>query len=101
MARQKCKTCGGEFETVQPGGIAYFHTCPPIEKVTIDRAGVISDVDPAAVQAGDKILRRRFVPPPNGRDENVKITGYDTTGNPITAMKSAGAGVDPLPKLPD
>lgn len=100
MARVKCRTCSGEYDTVQRGGLLYFHACPPVETVTVQRAGAVIDVDAAAVQAGDRELRRRFVRRPNGRDENLIVTGYDARGNPITAMKSGGAGVDSLPPLP-
>lgn len=96
MATLRCKSCGGEYQDVSPDGLRYFHVCPPLEICHVDRAGALSDVERKDVQPGDKVLSSRFVPRPNHRDENVIVSGYDKAGNPITAAKSAGAGVEKL-----
>lgn len=92
----KCKTCGGEYEPAPAGGAKYFHACPPIDRATIDRLGVVSDVDASTVKAGDKLIKQFAIDRPNHRDENVIVIGYDKTGNPIGDIKAAGAGVDKL-----
>lgn len=96
MATMKCKTCGGEYVDVLPDGLRYFHACPPIERAHIERLGVQSDIDAKDVKVGDTVLKTFAIQRPNARDENVVITGYDKSGDPITAMKSAGAGVDKI-----
>ncbi len=30
----KCKTCGGEYETVLKDGLNYYHACAPTETVS-------------------------------------------------------------------
>lgn len=88
----KCTNCGGVYESLQADATRYFHACPPIELVTIDRLGAISEVPRDEVLVTDKELRSRFVLPPDGRDENVKITGTDAKGNPTTTVKAEGKG---------
>jgi hypothetical protein len=111
----KCTSCGGVYEPAQPGGVKYLHVCPPITRVHVERATLpmdvpITDLQPTdtievmragvkqkilanAVINGDQRLGDTLIERPNKRDENVTITGYDKTGNPITAMKSTGDGV--------
>ena len=45
---KRCKTCGGEYETVLKDGTDYYHACAPIET------------------AEGKIMER-----PDARDENI------------------------------
>lgn len=112
----KCKSCGGEYERVLPGGIQYFHVCPPILMVRVERAGAWKDVPLSDLQATDAInvtragapvktlvsaiapddirLGDRLVERPDKRDENVKIVGYDKAGCAQTELKSDGLGVE-------
>jgi len=111
----KCSACGGTYESTMKDGVAYFHACPPLSLSHVERAGApmdvpISDLKPTdtieVMRAGAKvkILANTMQPDdqrvgdttierPNKRDENIVVTGYDKTGNPITSAKSAGDGV--------
>jgi len=111
----KCTACGGVYEPAQPGGLHYFHACSPLSRVRVERAGApmdvpLSDLKPTdtievvragvkqkilanAIIDGDARLGDTMIERPNKRDENVVVTGYDKTGNPITDVKSAGDGV--------
>lgn len=97
MALMKCKSCSGEYQTEQPLGIRYFHVCPPLHRVVVDRLGVEMTVDAADVELTDTVKRDVYVPRPGHRDENVKIVEYDKSGNAVTAPKSEGAGAEPAP----
>lgn len=115
----RCKSCGGEFEPKNRDGSSYFHACPPVSMVRVERAGAwqdvpLSDLKPtdsinvvrdgatvktlvAALLPDDQRQGDTFVERPNKRDENVKIVDYDKSGSAITAPKSEGAGVEPAP----
>lgn len=114
----KCKSCGGEYEPKTRDGAAYYHTCPPLLQVRVERAGQWSavpladlratdainvsragatvKVQASAIQVDDLRLGDTLVERPNKRDENVKVIGYDKAGNALTEVKSEGAGVDKL-----
>ena len=76
---KEMSTCGGEYETEQHRHTQYFHVCPPIEIVTVDRGGVEHEVDRKDVQRDDREIRARTAPRPNGRDENVRSSGSTST----------------------
>jgi len=119
MALMRCKSCGGEYDPLPTDGVPYFHACPPITTVHVERAGNPIDVPLADVRATDllfveragaivRVLPAAFVETDrrsgdqqiqraDKRDENVKVTGYDKTGNPIVAPKSEGKGTEPAP----
>lgn len=112
----KCKSCEGVYEPTQPGGFRYFHACPPIAHVEVERAGApltvpLADVKPtdtitvlragklekvlvSAQQADDQRLGDTFLERPDKRDENVIVAGYDDKGTAIAAAKSEGQGVE-------
>jgi hypothetical protein len=96
MALMKCRSCGGVYETDQHRSTKYFHACPPIELVTVDRLGVVLEVERKDVAPDDRELRARLVPRPGARDENVRVTGFDRNGTAETARKADGDGVDPV-----
>lgn len=118
MALMKCKACGGEYQDTTAGGVRYFHVCPPVTHVRVERGGQWTDVPLADLRATDainvsragatvKVLRSALqaddirlgdtlVERPNKRDENVKIIGYDKAGNAETAAKLEGDGVEPV-----
>lgn len=98
MATMQCNTCEGVYESVLPDGMLYFHSCPPVELVTVERDGDKLDVPRADVLDTDKVLSSRFVPMADARDENVKITGTDKAGNPIVELKAEGKGATEVPK---
>ncbi len=78
MARLRCRTCGGVFESVQADGLAYYHACP-----------VQGGRDP---QPG----RER----PNRRDENIdpaKARGRRPDTPAADLIKAHGLGVEPAP----
>ena len=111
----KCTACGGVYEPAQPGGFQYFHACSPLSRAHVERAGApmdvpLSDLKPTdtievlragakvkilanAMIDGDTRVGDTSIERPNKRDDNVVVTGYDKTGNPITSAKSAGDGV--------
>jgi hypothetical protein len=94
MAMMQCMSCGGVYETDQPGGYRYFHSCPPIALVTVDRGGIELEIAAALVQTGDVERRRRYVDRLDKRDENVRVTDYKADGTAIAAAKSEGKGSD-------
>lgn len=116
MARLKCRACGGEYDTDQPGGFLYFHVCPPLSRIRVTRGGVEQDVAADSVRPTDTVKVRRAgavvdvlvsavqpddqrvgdssIERPNRRDENVVVSGYDERGHPTVTIRSAGAGVD-------
>lgn len=96
MALVKCRSCRGVYETEQHRNTKYFHACPPIELVTVERLGVVREVERKDVTPDDVELRSRLAPRPGGRDENVRVTGFDRNGSAETARKADGAGVDPV-----
>jgi hypothetical protein len=53
--RNKCNTCGGEYDTVLTDGSLYFHVCSPETLVTIERAGAPLEVPIADVRPDDLI----------------------------------------------
>ena len=97
MALMRCKSCGGEYDPLPTDGVPYFHACPPITTVHVERAGAIVRVLPAAFVETDRRSGDQQIQRADKRDENVKVTGYDKTGNPIVAPKSEGKGTEPAP----
>lgn len=96
MALMKCESCGGVYETDQERQTRYFHACPPIEVVTVDRAGAIVTVPREEVQPDDKPIRAKVIPRPDGRDENVVVVDHKVDGTAVAAIKSEGKGVTPI-----
>lgn len=116
---QKCKSCGGVYEPKGSRGEAYYHACPPVVRVAVERDGAATTVpladlkatDTITVQRGDKTekvlvsaqlpddqrLGDTFAERGDKRDENVTITGYDKQGSAQTAAKHAGKGVETVP----
>lgn len=119
MAKRRCKSCLGEYDDIGPDGVRYFHACPPLTRVHVeraaveqdvplatvlptdflfvDRAGVLTKVLPANLLATDRRAGDTAVERADKRDENVKIIAYDKAGNAITGPKSEGKGVEPAP----
>lgn len=72
MARYRCNTCGGVYSDVLPDGLRYYHRCPPLRRLVVERAGGrLETVDPIAVTPLDKVLEEIAVDRPETRDENV------------------------------
>jgi len=119
MATMRCKSCGGEYADKSDDGVPYFHACPPLTTVHVERGGNAIDVPldavqptdllfveragatvkalPADVQPADRRTGDKQIERADKRDENVKVVSYDKSGNPITAPKSEGAGTEPAP----
>jgi hypothetical protein len=89
MAKRQCRSCGGIYFDPQRDGLAYYHSCPPVTLVTVERLGVELEVALDQVLALDKELSRRDVPRPNARDENITLH-RDGTRDSIVA-EGAGA----------
>lgn len=118
MPTLRCKSCHGEYDPISRDGVPYFHACPFVTTVRVERGGAPIDVPltdvrdtdlliveragarlkvlPAALDKDDRRLGDTQIPRANHRDENVQITGYDAHDNPITAIKSAGLGVETI-----
>lgn len=113
MSRFRCNACQGEYDDVGADGVRYFHACPPIDTVSILRAGVavrvplaelaptdelhvVRDGKLVDVVASDRLETDRLATVQSSarvghRDENV----IPVDGKPGQA-KSAGAGVTPI-----
>lgn len=96
MAKMKCRTCGGTYDTDQARGTKYFHACPPIDIVTVDRAGEIKTMPLDDMLPGDILLTATTEPRPDARDENVVVTDYTKEGSAVTAVKREGRGTTPI-----
>lgn len=92
MPKMRCNTCAGVYDSLLPDGTQYYHACPPLLMIAIDRAGARLEVAPGDVRGGDITIEQRFPDRPNKRDENVTIASFDKAGNPITAPRSVGGG---------
>jgi hypothetical protein len=108
----RCNTCQGTYEPIQPDGAEYYHTCPPIAGVTVTRGGQRLEVPIAQLQPTDTVTvirgKQRLEVPvnalqpddervgdvsiarPNARDEN--ITALAHAGKAPRAIKAEGAG---------
>jgi hypothetical protein len=92
MSIVRCNACGGVYDTKLADGTPYFHACPQLELVIVTRAGLYLELPVHQIAADDVVLRRRFVPRPNGRDENLRI---DPETKKTVAI-AAGAGSTPI-----
>lgn len=112
----KCLSCGGVYDPVSQGGGRYYHACPPIIRVAVERDGAAQLVDLADVKSTDVIAVQRagaavkvavadvkaddmrlgdtFVERADKRDENVRIVGVDQHGSAKVEPKSPGKGVE-------
>lgn len=70
MSRFRCRACQGEFDSVQPDGMEYYHACAP----------------KSAWEPGPPGER------PNRRDENVAL---DDRGRRV-GIRREGSGRDPI-----
>jgi len=86
-----CLTCGGRYEPLQRDGTLYFHVCPPLPKVRVERLGAERVVDPADVAIGDTELEHVVVDRSDARNENVRIE-IDANGNPRSVAIADGRG---------
>ena len=100
MARMRCTTCGGTYQTDQARGTRYFHACPPIDRVTIERDGRTTTVDRADVLESDTVLEETVEPRPDARDENVVVDDYKDDGTAITRPRREGRGTTEVPTAP-
>lgn len=89
----QCKSCGGLYEPILADGMQYFHRCPPLSAVELEKAVADGRVQlPAGETVADAITRRTYERQ-NLRDENRP----STTPTKPDAMKAAGAGVVDVP----
>jgi hypothetical protein len=116
--RLKCGTCGGEYDSVLPDGMRYFHACPPVrfvlvtrkrqplyvqpanllvdDVVTVTAGGKTREISSSAMLVDDDFMFTRMGPRPGHRDENVIATGPHQ-GEPIAAALEK----DDVEVLPD
>ena len=59
MARKHCNSCDGEYDDVGPDGLLYFHACPSVTRVRVQRDGQRHVVALADVQPTDTIVVER------------------------------------------
>lgn len=119
MAMMKCNSCGGTYPTDQRDGTRYYHVCPPVLRLTVDRGGNTIQIDPADLRPTDILTVRRgklevkaavaalleddtrlgdvMIPRVDARDENVRVVDYKPDGTAITEIKSEGKGTAPAP----
>jgi hypothetical protein len=85
MTRYQCESCGGVYEDPQPGGVTYFHACPP-ERVDALEGQVDDDGKPVLAS----------VPIEDRRDENIvqdPVVDADGRGRvPAVKMRAEGRG---------
>lgn len=93
MARVKCRTCSGEYETILADGLRYFHACPPLSDAEVKAALGLPADDDALTPAQRRQLAEASRTRPNARDENVDPT---RVVNWIAQPKQAGRG-EPTP----
>lgn len=91
--RVQCRSCGGVYETVQPGGARYFHACPPLSVVELAAAVEAGAVTLPDGETPDIAVARRTYERENKRDENRPSTNEEHAGK----LKAEGDGVDELP----
>jgi hypothetical protein len=86
--RVRCNTCLGEYDTVQPDGLAYFHVCPGIPALVVrEKDGSQTLVKPG--DEGDRqVVGERVLERPNTRDERPVVN--PRTGQ--TDVRKPGAG---------
>jgi hypothetical protein len=116
MARFRCNSCGGEYDSTLADGSEYYHACPPAVRVAVDRGGAptlvdvtdlratdvvtvfragarvkvaVSNVQPDDVRLGDVTTARA-----RPRDENV--TGPAPVHGQRAPIRAPGTGVTPL-----
>jgi len=115
--RVRCKTCGGEYDTTTPDGMAYFHHCPPIAAVKVQQKDgslvlvprVIEYVDEVDPDTGKTVKVPTYVLPAgvdgtvveevalerkDARNENPDPKRRDAQGK--TLPIADGLGVDPI-----
>src|SRR5574337_304626 len=99
----RCNACGGEYQDPQPGGLRYFHACPPVpnpayrsleQEIENSLAGGAGAADPAAAENLRRDLHRtpEYVPRDGHRDENIVQEQHGKAH-----VKSEGAGRTELP----
>jgi hypothetical protein len=115
MSRQQCLTCGGEYDTVLPDGMLYFHRCPPLSvaelrellrsgRVTLstaqqrqlEAARAADATQPFAegeASAVDRALASFVIDRPDYRDENIALP---STPDEPTSVKAEGKGIRPV-----
>lgn len=122
MSHYRCNACRGEYADAGADGILYFHTCPPITVVRVQRGGQwtrvpLADLRPtdtirvrrgdaevetlvSAQLPGDVRLGDRQRPRPAGehRDENSAIAGGELEGK--RRIKAKGQGRTEIPAPP-
>ena len=70
-----CRSCGGRYEPIGRDGVRYFHACPPIVRVRVQRDGAELVVDRDQVRVTDTRLEDVVIDRPNHRNENVRGWG--------------------------
>lgn len=90
MARKRCLSCGGEYDTVLPDAMRYFHACPPLRRVRVRRGAATIVVDLDRVLVTDERLEELAVERPERRDENVVVDPADRRVKP----KAEGLGAE-------
>lgn len=101
MARKRCNTCDGEYDELTPGGMRYFHTCPPVaEYFDAPGAPISRDTAESIMQLGGS-YRIRYVARVNARNENaINLRDPALKGQPkqagLGAVEIAPAAADPL-----
>jgi len=84
MARFRCNTCQGTYADESPGGVRYFHACPPIPNPDLQPDPALPGFDPREqVERTDK------------RDENV----IDLEGRDKGRPQRPGRGRTQLPPV--
>lgn len=93
---QQCKVCGGTYENTLPDGMQYFHVCPPLQRVEVERDGRRRLVSPEEVIASDKVIAERAIPRPGARNENVRQIDRSLPAEPIAEGEGAiEVSIDP------
>lgn len=118
MNRKFCQSCGATYDPAMADGSDYFHTCPPIlmvrvqrdgrdglvplaeleatDVLTVSRAGAVTTVAAGDMGADDFRLGDTMIDRPNARDENL-IPTIDADGKRGVRLRAAGAGVRDVP----
>jgi hypothetical protein len=56
---KQCNACGGIYDDLGADGVAYYHVCPPITLVPVQRAGKAQLVPLTDLQGADEIVVQR------------------------------------------
>jgi len=77
----ECQSCGGRYEPIQADGTQYFHRCPPLSAVELQKAVDDGRVKLPDGETVDDAILRRVYERANLRDENrasTKAAAADT-----------------------